>query len=88
MKRYSLSLHGHRTSVSLEPEFWAALNTTSRPAGPVCGRAGAKRLMMSGQRKARRAGCPLRCGVYVLTAAQQGQLLRQSVKAGKDQQAA
>jgi len=25
MKRYSLTLHGHRTSVSLEPEFWALL---------------------------------------------------------------
>lgn len=25
MKSYSVSLHGHRTSVSLEPEFWAEL---------------------------------------------------------------
>ena len=25
MKRYSVTLHGHRTSVSLEPEFWALL---------------------------------------------------------------
>lgn len=23
--RYSVTLHGHRTSVSLEPEFWALL---------------------------------------------------------------
>ena len=25
MKRYSVTLHGHRTSVSLEPEFWDLL---------------------------------------------------------------
>ena len=25
MRRYSVTLHGHRTSVSLEPEFWALL---------------------------------------------------------------
>ena len=61
MRRYSLSLHGHRTSVSLEPEFWAALKILAARQGSLwpgwC-----KRLMMSGQRKARGAGCPLRCG--------------------------
>ena len=25
MRRHSVTLHGHRTSVSLEPEFWALL---------------------------------------------------------------
>ena len=25
MQRYSVTLHGHRTSVSLEPEFWVVL---------------------------------------------------------------
>jgi len=25
MKKYSVSLHGHATSVSLEPEFWQVL---------------------------------------------------------------
>jgi predicted DNA-binding ribbon-helix-helix protein len=26
-QKHSLSLHGHRTSVSLEPEFWAAFRS-------------------------------------------------------------
>ena len=25
IRRYSVTLHGHRTSISLEPEFWALL---------------------------------------------------------------
>ena len=33
MRRYSLSLHGHRTSVSLEPEFWAALKILAAQQG-------------------------------------------------------
>ena len=33
MERYSLSLHGHRTSVSLEPEFWAALKELAAAKG-------------------------------------------------------
>ena len=33
MKRCSLSLHGHRTSVSLEPEFWAALKGLAASQG-------------------------------------------------------
>ena len=33
MNRYSLSLHGHRTSVSLEPEFWAALKILAAQQG-------------------------------------------------------
>ena len=33
MKRISVSLHGHRTSVSLEPEFWTALQALARQDG-------------------------------------------------------
>lgn len=30
--KHSLTLHGHRTSVSLETEFWAALQTLAAAA--------------------------------------------------------
>ena len=33
MRRYSVSLHGHRTSVSLEPEFWALLKQVAEQDG-------------------------------------------------------
>lgn len=29
-QKHSLTLHGHRTSVSLEPEFWAAFRALAR----------------------------------------------------------
>jgi predicted DNA-binding ribbon-helix-helix protein len=30
MKKRSFSIAGHRTSIALEPEFWAALETEAR----------------------------------------------------------
>ena len=33
----SFSLSGHRTSVALEPEFWAALTTLAQARGQVLG---------------------------------------------------
>ena len=30
MKSYSVTLHGHRTSVSLEQEFWVVLKQAAR----------------------------------------------------------
>ncbi|MBL81430.1 MAG: aryl-sulfate sulfotransferase [Rhodospirillaceae bacterium] len=33
VKRYSVTLHGHRTSVSLEPEFWAVLKQVAEQNG-------------------------------------------------------
>ena len=33
IKRYSVTLHGHRTSVSLEPEFWALLKQVAEQNG-------------------------------------------------------
>ncbi len=33
MQRYSVTLHGHRTSVSLEPEFWLALKQAAKQDG-------------------------------------------------------
>ena len=33
LEKRSVSLAGHRTSVALEPEFWAALVQCSRAAG-------------------------------------------------------
>jgi len=33
MRRYSLSLHGHRTSVSLEPAFWDVLRALAKNQG-------------------------------------------------------
>lgn len=33
MRRYSLSLHGHRTSVSLEPAFWDVLRALAKDQG-------------------------------------------------------
>ena len=30
MKKYSVSLHGHPTSISLEPVFWAVLGQIAR----------------------------------------------------------
>ncbi len=32
-QKHSLTLHGHRTSVSLEPEFWQAFNEIARARG-------------------------------------------------------
>ncbi|MEQ9258085.1 MAG: ribbon-helix-helix domain-containing protein [Roseovarius sp.] len=32
-EKHSLTLRGHRTSVSLEPEFWAAFREISREKG-------------------------------------------------------
>ena len=32
-QKHSLTLHGHRTSVSLEPEFWKAFNDIARARG-------------------------------------------------------
>lgn len=32
-QKHSLTLHGHRTSVSLEPEFWQAFNEIARTRG-------------------------------------------------------
>lgn len=31
--KHSVTLHGHRTSVSLEPEFWAALQEIAKTRG-------------------------------------------------------
>ena len=33
LEKRSLSLSGHRTSIALEPEFWAALATLARGEG-------------------------------------------------------
>ncbi len=33
MKRYSVTLHGHRTSVSLEKEFWVVLKQAAEQKG-------------------------------------------------------
>jgi predicted DNA-binding ribbon-helix-helix protein len=33
MEKRSLSISGHRTSMALEPEFWAALDAMAREAG-------------------------------------------------------
>ena len=30
MKKRSFAIEGHRTSIALEPEFWAALETVSK----------------------------------------------------------
>lgn len=32
-EKHSLTLRGHRTSVSLEPEFWAAFRTIAKAQG-------------------------------------------------------
>lgn len=38
MDKRSLSIAGHRTSIALEPEFWAALETMAAEAGqPMAG---------------------------------------------------
>ena len=70
MNRYSLSLHGHRTSVSLEPEFWAALKMlAARQGQSVAGLV----QQIDDERTAKGARCGLSSAlrVYVLTAAQQ-----------------
>ena len=33
MQKRSLSLHGHRTSLALEPEFWAVIDTAVKASG-------------------------------------------------------
>ncbi len=33
MQRCSVTLHGHRTSISLEPEFWAVLKHVAKQDG-------------------------------------------------------
>ena len=35
MQRYSVTLHGHRTSVSMEPEFWTVLKEAAEQDGLV-----------------------------------------------------
>ena len=70
MNRYSLSLHGHRTSVSLEPEFWVALKIlATRQGQSVAGLV----QQIDDERTAKSAGGGLSSAlrVYVLTAAQQ-----------------
>ena len=70
MRRYSLSLHGHRTSVSLEPEFWAALTVLAADEGrSVAGLV----QQIDDQRTAQgaRGGLSSALRVYVLTALQE-----------------
>ena len=71
MNRYSLSLHGHRTSVSLEPEFWAALKILAARQGQSV--AGLVQQIDDERtaKGARRGGLSSALRVYVLTAAQQ-----------------
>ena len=33
IRRYSVTLHGHRTAISLEPEFWALLRQVAKQDG-------------------------------------------------------
>lgn len=33
MKKYALSIHGHATSITLEPEFWTALGHIAENQG-------------------------------------------------------
>ncbi|MGG9999869.1 ribbon-helix-helix domain-containing protein [Pseudovibrio ascidiaceicola] len=33
LKKRSITLHGHRTSITLEPEFWAGLEDFARSQG-------------------------------------------------------
>jgi len=33
MEKRSLSIHGHRTSLALEPEFWAEIDTAVSASG-------------------------------------------------------
>ncbi|EHI47797.1 hypothetical protein HIMB100_00013710 [SAR116 cluster alpha proteobacterium HIMB100] len=70
MRRYSLSLHGHRTSVSLEPEFWAALNMLAAQQG--LSTAGLVQ-QIDDQRitKSAKGGLSSAIRVYVLTSSQQ-----------------
>ena len=70
MNRYSLSLHGHRTSVSLEPEFWAALKIlAARQGQSVAGLV--QQIDDERTAKGARGGLSSALRVYVLTAAQQ-----------------
>ena len=70
MNRYSLSLHGHRTSVSQEPEFWAALKILAAQQG--LSTAGLVQ-QIDDQRitKGAKGGLSSAIRVYVLTSAQQ-----------------
>ena len=70
MNHYSLSLHGHRTSVSLEPEFWAALKIlAARQGQSVAGLV--QQIDDERTAKGARGGLSSALRVYVLTAAQQ-----------------
>ena len=70
MRRYSLSLHGHRTSVSLEPEFWAALKVlAARQGQSVTGLV--QKIDDERTAQGARGGLSSALRVYVLTAAQQ-----------------
>lgn len=70
MRRYSLSLHGHRTSVSLEPEFWAALKILAAQQGQsVAGLV--QKIDDERTEQGARGGLSSALRVYVLTAAQQ-----------------
>ena len=70
MNRYSLSLQGHRTSVSLEPEFWAALKIlAARQGQSVAGLV--QKIDDERTAQGARGGLSSALRVYVLTAAQQ-----------------
>ena len=70
MNRYSLSLHGHRTSVSLEPEFWAALKIlAARQGQSVAGLV--QKIDDERTAQGARGGLSSALRVYVLTASQQ-----------------
>ena len=70
MNRYSLSLHGHRTSVSLEPEFWTALKIlAARQGQSVAGLV--QQIDDERTAKGARGGLSSALRVYVLNAAQQ-----------------
>ena len=68
-QKHSLTLKGHRTSVSLEPEFWEAFRALARregvPINELAARIDAGRGMERGLASAIR--------VYILTTLQDGQ---------------
>lgn len=68
MKKRSFSIAGHRTSVALEPEFWAALETRAKLEGVSLSALVAR---IDSEREGRNLASALR--VYLLSRALGGQ---------------
>jgi len=73
LRKRSISIAGHRTSLSLEPEFWAALDAAARARGLSLAR-------LVGEIDRERAGRNLSSAIRVFLLAEAGRVRSQDVE--------